>query len=68
MTQSKVLTLSDAVRGMAALDELHRVCLAMDCEREDERPTEDEYQAAMAEAGGALKAWAPHKPPNARVA
>ena len=33
-----------------ALEELTRVCLAMDLERQDDRPTEDEYQKAMAQA------------------
>lgn len=37
--------------GMAAaLRELHSVCLAMDAEDQDKRPTEAEYQAAMREA------------------
>lgn len=44
---------------MAALEELHRVCEAMDLENQDERPTEDEYQAAMAEAAAVLKNRAP---------
>jgi len=41
-----------------ALQELHRVCLQMDAERQDDRPTEEEYQQAMATAGQALKARA----------
>lgn len=63
MSRAPLLTLSAAVRAMAALDELHRVCVAMDLDRQAERPTEDEYQAALAEAGDVLKDWAPHKPP-----
>ncbi len=37
-------------RALAALRELHSVCLAMDAEDEMRRPTEAEYQAAMAAA------------------
>ena len=39
---------------LAALRELHRVCLGMDLENQMERPTEAEYQAAMAGAAAAL--------------
>lgn len=38
----------------AALRELHSVCLAMDAEDEQQRPTEAEYQAAMQAAERAL--------------
>ena len=38
-----------------ALRELHRVCLGMDLEDVMQRPTEDEYQTAMAKAKAALK-------------
>lgn len=41
-------------RALAALRELHSVCLAMDAEDEMKRPTEAEYQAAMAAAAAAL--------------
>lgn len=61
MNRAPVLTLSAAVRAMTALHELHRVCHAMDLERQDERPTEDEYQAAMAAAAKVLNSWPPHK-------
>lgn len=64
MQRAPVLTLSAAVQAMAALDELHRVCQAMDLERQGDRPTEDEYQAAMAAAAKSLKSWAPHKKRN----
>lgn len=37
-------------RALAALRELHSVCLLMDHPDQDKRPTEDEYQAAMAAA------------------
>ena len=43
-----------ANRLAAALRELHSVCLAMDAEDEMQRPTEHEYQAAMAAAAAAL--------------
>lgn len=58
----RLLTLSAAPRAMAALAELHRVCLAMDLERQAERPSEDEYQAAMTKAAAALNGWAPKAP------
>ena len=35
---------------LSALETLYAVCLAMDLERQDDRPTEDEYQAAMLRA------------------
>ena len=34
-------------KARTALATLHRACLAMDAEREAERPTEAQYQAAM---------------------
>ena len=37
-------------RALAALRELHSVCLLMDAEDENRRPTEAEYQTAMAAA------------------
>lgn len=46
-----------ANRLAAALRELYSVCVAMDIEIEGERPTEDEYQAAMREAEAALAAY-----------
>ena len=58
MSATQLLTLSRAVRAMYALQELHRVCLAMDAEVQGERPSDDEYQAAMAEAGDVLRDWA----------
>ena len=39
---------------LETLRELHRVCLRMDLERQDDRPTEEEYQTAMRNANGAL--------------
>ena len=51
------LTFSEAIAGMQALAELHRVCLAMDADRQADRPSESEYQAAMAAAGKALASW-----------
>lgn len=41
-------------RALAALRELHSVCLLMDAEDENQRPTEAEYQAAMAAASREL--------------
>lgn len=55
--RAPVLTLNLATRAVAALAELHRVCLAMDAEQTGERPTEEEYQAAMTAAGDALTEW-----------
>lgn len=52
-----VLATVNAALAVEALRELHRVCLAMDLERQDERPTEDEYQLAMACAAEALQAF-----------
>lgn len=43
-----------ANRLASALRELHSVCLAMDAEDEMKRPTEAEYQHAMAAAAAAL--------------
>lgn len=40
----------------AALLKLYQVCEAMDAENQDERPTEDEYQAAMRDAAAVLLA------------
>ena len=37
-----------------ALQRLHAVCVAMDLDNQQERPTEDEYQAAMALAAAAI--------------
>lgn len=45
-----------ADQARAALRELHRVCLLMDHPDQMQRPTEDEYQAAMAGAKRALAA------------
>jgi len=42
-----------------ALRDLHRVCLAMDIERQEDRPTETEYQIAMARAEYALNGARP---------
>lgn len=42
--------------------------LGMDAERQDDRPTEEQYQAAMAEAAEALSVWAPHRARQPRVA
>ena len=41
-------------RALAALRELHSVCVLMDHPDQDKRPTEDEYQAAMAAAAREL--------------
>ena len=41
---------------LIALQTLHTVCLAMDLENQMERPTEAEYQAAMAQAAAAIDA------------
>lgn len=43
-----------ANRLASALRELHSICLAMDAEDEMKRPTEAEYQHAMAAAAAAL--------------
>lgn len=37
-------------RVLGVLRELHSTCVLMDAEDENQRPTEDEYQAAMAAA------------------
>jgi hypothetical protein len=39
----------------AALRRLYEVCQAMDAEQEVDRPTEEEYQAAIAQAVSALR-------------
>lgn len=44
-------------QALSALQTLHRVCLGMDLERQDDRPTEEEYQAAMTAAGQVLAVW-----------
>lgn len=44
---------ADAMR--TALQHLHRVCLQLDHQDQMQRPTEDEYQAALAQAAAALK-------------
>lgn len=44
----------DPARIYKALMALYAICVAMDCEIEGDRPSEDEYQAAMAEAKAAL--------------
>lgn len=54
-----LLTLSASIQAVAALCELHRVCLAMDAERQGDRPSEEEYQAAMAAAAKALEGCPP---------
>jgi hypothetical protein len=54
MTRTPLLTLDVAIRAVSALRELHRVCEAMDAERESVRPSEEDYQAAMAEAARVL--------------
>lgn len=41
-------------QALAALRELHSVCVLMDHPDQDSRPTEDEYQAAMAGAARVL--------------
>ena len=43
-----------ANRLASALRELHSVCIQMDAEDQMQRPTETEYQAAMAAAAAAL--------------
>lgn len=40
--------------ALAALRELHSVCVLMDHPDQDSRPTEDEYQSAMAGAARVL--------------
>lgn len=52
-----VLAAVNAAIAVEALRELHRVCLGMDLERQDERPTEEQYQAAMDAAAEALRAY-----------
>lgn len=49
-----VLTLDAAIAAVAALRELHRICLAMDAEQDAMRCTEEEYQEAMLAAKAAL--------------
>jgi hypothetical protein len=44
-----------ADRHRQALKELHRICVGMDHPDQMQRPTEDEYQTAMANAAAALK-------------
>lgn len=43
-----------AARLLAALRQLHDVCIGMDLENQTERPTEEQYQAAMAAAKKAI--------------
>jgi hypothetical protein len=62
-----LLTLSLAVDAIAALDELHRVCLAMDAEQDGRRPTEEEYQAAVVRAGSVLRQWSPRRRKHAHT-
>lgn len=52
-----VLAAVSAAIAVEALRELHRVCLGMDLECQDERPTEEQYQAAMDVAAEALRAY-----------
>ena len=40
---------------LIALQNLHAVCLGMDLDNQQERPTEAQYQAAMATAAAALQ-------------
>lgn len=54
MSRNHVLTMSEAVKLLAALRRLVDVCDAMDAENQMQRPTEEEYQAAMAAAKLAL--------------
>ena len=56
-TSPAVLAAVTAAIAVEALRELHRVCLGMDLERQDERPTEEQYQAAMDAAAEALRAY-----------
>jgi hypothetical protein len=51
----------------SALQVLHSVCVAMDLVNQMERPTEDQYQSAMAQASAALKAIEPGRKPEAAV-
>jgi thiamine pyrophosphokinase len=51
----------------SALQVLHGVCVAMDLVNQMERPTEDQYQAALAQASCALKAIEPGRKPEAVV-
>ncbi|WP_418131487.1 hypothetical protein [Variovorax sp. 278MFTsu5.1] len=39
---------------LSALRNLHKVCLDMELEREDKRPSEAQYQNAMRHAGAAI--------------
>ena len=49
--EAEPLTQPDALHtALAALRELHSVCVLMDHPDQMKRPTEDEYQAAMAGA------------------
>lgn len=41
--------------ALAALRELYRICAAMDAEIQAERPSEEEYQAAMAAARAVIE-------------
>lgn len=54
---STVLAAVDAAIAIEVLRELHRVCLGMDIDNQDVRPTEAEYQAVMARAAEALRAY-----------
>jgi len=67
MSRAPLLTLSLAVSAMAALKELHRVCEAMDAERDGDRPSEDVYQAATAQAARVLAKAPPLPHPPAQV-
>lgn len=50
-----LLTLSAAARAVAAIRLLLSVIRAMNCKIEGDRPSEEECQAALAEAESALK-------------
>ena len=50
---AKLIALAPAI--LIALQTLHTICLGMDLENQQARPTEAAYQAAMATAAAALK-------------
>jgi hypothetical protein len=67
VSRAPLLTLSAAIEALDALRELHRVCLGMDLERQGDRPTEAEYQVAMARAEYALQGAKPVRAASASI-
>lgn len=54
MFEANARLIATAPALLGALLKLHRVCVAMDLKNQMERPTEEEYQAAIAGAAAAI--------------